>query len=53
MAKGNAASTKNVHIVSCGVPGVDRVRALEAYGTCARYMKEHAGGVPSEPHTYP
>ncbi len=45
--------TRNVHIVSCGVPGIDKSRIIEAYGTCARYLKEYAGGMPSGPLIYP
>jgi DNA/RNA-binding domain of Phe-tRNA-synthetase-like protein len=45
--------TKNIRIVSCGVPRIDKNRVLEAYGLCARYLKEHAGGIPSEPRPYP
>lgn len=45
--------TKNVHIVSCGVPRIDKNKVLEAYGLCARYLKEYAGGSPSDPVSYP
>jgi DNA/RNA-binding domain of Phe-tRNA-synthetase-like protein len=47
------SATRNIHIVSCGVPGIDRNRIIEAYGTCTRYLKEYAGGVPSGPRIYP
>lgn len=46
-------ATRNMHIISCGVPGIDKNQLLEAYGICARYLKEYAGGVASEPRTYP
>jgi len=45
--------TKNIRIVSCGVPRIDKNRVLEAYGLCARYLKEYAGGLPSYPKPYP
>ncbi len=47
------AATRNVHIISCGVPGIDNNQLLEAYAICARYLKEYAGGTASEPRTYP
>jgi DNA/RNA-binding domain of Phe-tRNA-synthetase-like protein len=47
------SATKNIRIVSCGVPGIDKNRIIEAYETCAQYLKEHAGGVPSSPRIYP
>ncbi len=47
------SATRNIHIVSCGVPGIKKNRILEAYGTCARYLKEHTGGIPAEPRLYP
>ncbi len=46
-------ATKNIRIVSCGVPGISKNRILEAYGKCAQYLKEYAGGVPSEPRLFP
>jgi DNA/RNA-binding domain of Phe-tRNA-synthetase-like protein len=45
--------TKNIHIVSCGVPRIDKNRVFEAYGLCANYLKEYAGGTPSAPRPYP
>jgi DNA/RNA-binding domain of Phe-tRNA-synthetase-like protein len=36
--------TKNIHIVSCGVPGIDPTMVTGAYNTCARYLKEYTGG---------
>jgi DNA/RNA-binding domain of Phe-tRNA-synthetase-like protein len=47
------AATRNIHIVSCGVPHINKKRVLEAYGICATYLMEYAGGVPSEPRTSP
>jgi DNA/RNA-binding domain of Phe-tRNA-synthetase-like protein len=47
------AETRNIHIISCGVPGINKKRVLEAYGVCALYLKEYAGGIPSEPRPYP
>lgn len=45
--------TKNIRIVSCGVPRITKARVVEAYGLCACYLKEHTGGSPSEPATFP
>jgi DNA/RNA-binding domain of Phe-tRNA-synthetase-like protein len=42
------ASTKNIHLVSCGVPKIERSKILEAYETCARYLGEYAGGTASK-----
>ena len=39
--------TNNIHIVTCGVPNVDRQKVIEAYEMCAGYLKEYTGGVPS------
>lgn len=46
-------ATKNIHIVSCGVPGIEKSKIIEAYGTCTRYLKEYAGGTPSGPRIFP
>lgn len=40
-------NTENIHIVTCGVPGIDRQNVVEAYEVCAGYLEEYAGGVPS------
>ena len=45
--------TKNIHIVSCGVPGIEKSKIMEAYEVCTRYLKEYAGGAPSPPHVSP
>ncbi len=45
--------TKNIHIVSCGVPRIDKNKVLEAYGLCAGYLKEYAGGLPTVPKPCP
>lgn len=45
--------TKNIHIVSCGVPRIAKKRVIEAYGLCACYLMEYAGGSPSEPKPFP
>ena len=47
------AGTKNIHIVTCGVPGIDRQKVVEAFDVCAGYLKEYAGGVPSEVVVFP
>ena len=45
--------TKNIHIVSCGVPKIERERVTAAYIKCARYLEEYTGGSCSEPEVYP
>jgi len=47
------ASTKKIHLVSCGVPKIEKSKVLEAYETCARYLGEYAGGTASKPELYP
>ena len=37
-------ATKNIHIVSCGVPGIDKSKVIGAFETCARYLEEYTGG---------
>lgn len=45
--------TRNIRIVTCGVPKVDRVQVVAAYDLCAGYLKAFTGGVPSRPMTFP
>jgi len=45
--------TNHIHIVTCGVPGIDRKRVAEAYGVCAGHLKEYTGGVPSGAGVFP
>ena len=45
--------TKNIHIVSCGVPHIGEKKVLEAYGLCASYLKEYTGGTSPEPSLSP
>jgi DNA/RNA-binding domain of Phe-tRNA-synthetase-like protein len=39
--------TRNIHLVSCGVPQIDQEMVQRAYKTCARYLEEFTGGSPS------
>lgn len=41
--------TKNMHIVSCGVPGICRETVVEAYGICARNLVSYLGGEVKDP----
>ena len=45
--------TRNIHIVSCGVPGIPGERIIGAYRTCARYLEEFTGGTDSGPQVFP
>ena len=45
--------TENIHIISCGVPKIERERVLGAYKVCAQYLEEYTGGIPSESQVYP
>jgi DNA/RNA-binding domain of Phe-tRNA-synthetase-like protein len=46
-------ATRNIHIVTCGVPGIDRNKVVEAYDVCAGYLEEYTGGVPSGAEVFP
>jgi DNA/RNA-binding domain of Phe-tRNA-synthetase-like protein len=46
-------TTKNIRIVACGVPKIDRNRVFEAYQRCARYLEEYAHGISSKLAIYP
>lgn len=43
------AATKDIHIVSCGVPGVGAEKVLDAYRACAEYLRRYCGAAPDEP----
>ena len=45
--------TKNIRVLMCGVPRVERENLVEAYEVCAGYLKEYAGGVQSSPEVFP
>ena len=45
--------TKNIHIVACGVPGVERELVLGGYSLCAGYLEKYAGGIASEKEILP
>ncbi|WP_174591683.1 B3/B4 domain-containing protein [Methanocella conradii] len=45
--------TRNIHLVCCGVPNINKDKILRAYTLCAAYLKEHASGTASEPAVYP
>jgi len=42
-------TTKNIHIVSCGVPGISPSVVLAAYETCSRHLERYTGGIPTGP----
>ena len=42
-------ATKNMHIVSCGVPGISKETVIEAYGICARNLLSYLGGEVKDP----
>ncbi len=46
-------ATKNMHIVSCGVPGICRETVVEAYGICARNLLSYLGGEVKDPLVSP
>jgi len=45
--------TKNILILACGVPRVDREKVIAAYEVCAGYLRGYTGGVPSGPEVFP
>ena len=47
------SDTRDIHIVACGVPKVERGRVVEGYNLCARYLERYAGGVASEAEISP
>lgn len=38
-------TTEMIHLVACGVPGIDKAQVLEAYDLAARYLEEYASGM--------
>lgn len=42
-------ATKNIHIVSCGVPKVATSTVVQACELCTLYLKEYAHGIPTGP----
>jgi DNA/RNA-binding domain of Phe-tRNA-synthetase-like protein len=40
--------TRNIRILTCGVPKVEQEKVIEAYGICAGYLEEYARGIPDE-----
>ncbi|OPY39362.1 MAG: phenylalanyl-tRNA synthetase subunit beta [Methanoregulaceae archaeon PtaU1.Bin059] len=45
--------TRNIHIVACGVPKVDRERVIEGYTLCAGYLERYCGGIASAAEIFP
>jgi len=45
--------TRNIRIVTCGVPKIEQVQVVAAYDLCAGYLQAFMGGVPSRPMTLP
>jgi DNA/RNA-binding domain of Phe-tRNA-synthetase-like protein len=41
-----AQKTRNIRIITCGVPKIGREQLVRAYDLCAGYLKEYAGGIP-------
>jgi DNA/RNA-binding domain of Phe-tRNA-synthetase-like protein len=45
--------TKNIRILTCGVPKVDLNTVIEAYGVCAKNLEKYVEGVPDEAEVFP
>ena len=39
------AETRNIRIITCGVPKIDREKLIEAFDLCGGYLREYAGGI--------
>ena len=46
-------ATKKMHIIACGVPGINPDRVLDAYKACAVYLKQYCHGSSGEPSLSP
>jgi DNA/RNA-binding domain of Phe-tRNA-synthetase-like protein len=44
--------SRNIRILICGVPRVEKERVVDAYVVCAGYLKEYTRGVPSSPQVF-
>ncbi|MDD1707221.1 MAG: hypothetical protein LUO81_03395 [Methanoregulaceae archaeon] len=45
--------TRNIRILICGVPRVEKERMVKAYDVCMGYLKKYTAGVPSSPEVFP
>ncbi len=45
--------SRNIRILTCGVPGVEREKVVEAYEVCSGYLKEYAHGISLGPELFP
>jgi DNA/RNA-binding domain of Phe-tRNA-synthetase-like protein len=45
--------TRNILILTCGVPLIGREKVIMAYEVCAAYLEGYTGGVPSGPEVFP
>jgi DNA/RNA-binding domain of Phe-tRNA-synthetase-like protein len=45
--------TRNIRIITCGVPKIGRENLIEAYDLCTGYLEEYAGGVSERAEVFP
>jgi DNA/RNA-binding domain of Phe-tRNA-synthetase-like protein len=45
--------TRNIRIITCGVPKIGRVKLIEAYDLCAGYLEKYGGGVFKRAEVFP
>lgn len=45
--------TRNIRIITCGVPGIKRENLIEAYDLVAGYLREYAGGISEGAEVFP
>jgi DNA/RNA-binding domain of Phe-tRNA-synthetase-like protein len=45
--------TRNIRILTCGVPGIGREIVTTTYDVCAGFLERYTGGIPSGPEVFP
>jgi len=45
--------TRNIRIITCGVPRIERENLIEAYNLVAGYLREYAGGISEGAEVFP
>jgi DNA/RNA-binding domain of Phe-tRNA-synthetase-like protein len=45
--------TRNIRIITCGVPGIEKAQLIKAYILVADYLKEYAGGISEGAEVFP
>jgi DNA/RNA-binding domain of Phe-tRNA-synthetase-like protein len=45
--------TRNILILTCGIPRVGREKVTTTYEVCAGFLERYTGGIPSGPEIFP